>query len=640
VRAEGRRDREDEVGTPLRKEEDAPPPEHALLALQRQAGNQATARMIQRVLQPAKVKPNARAGLHKFKVRGHGIDKVRTGGAFGSGIKQRIPAGTLIHVDPQKGSPTHMWAETAANQGYIKKAYVDQATQIGTSDKYAVQTSPTLFQIYDMTARALLGPEMPMAVKAEIVGSFQHALAAAATAGLDLEGQKGMLESLNKSVQLGVIPQPALWQLAAGNVAVAQGRVATDRAELISSGLITAQHNLTGIRFTGADFHKGGQAPFFLTFTAPNDVRRVVYKPGNLQVDKLIFGRGNTGALGAAEPSLAEALNPANDAISQYVIIAKADYGFMQFVGSDGPQGAADVSGIYKSLAANMAVSYLVGLEDVHHENVLMLKDRVQVIDMEATTGQFTQQGTGGMLDPADQGKGFRAQLWNKALYEGIRMKLLEAIAAKSLTTLPVTAGLDAQLIATFRAVLETSATGGFDAQFDRTKTALAGSKARVVPIATATFYQLITKAQGKSQGQWDTLVDTNPTTVGSVVQDAKGQTSNSVAFLRALLKSPGTLASLLRGEVPYYYRHLDDDTQIFDEQDNAIAAAGFVKVSGEIDEQMQDRRDALQAQGFGGGGPVGTRDTSDAVRIFVAQMVPLFTNMNDELNQRLTALG
>ena len=333
-----------------------------------------------------------------------------------------------------------------------------------------------------MNTRAFVGPPIALAVKPEVTQSFAHALGSVGGLGLNLEGQVGLLEALAKSVTLGVIPDPALWQLAAGNVTTASQRVAADRAQLIAAGLITAQHQLTGIKFTGADFHKGGQAPFFLTFTAPGhppDVCKVVYKPGNLQVDKLIFGRGNTNALtGAAEPSLAEALNPANDSISQYTIVAKPSYGYMQFVASaQGPQDAADVLGIYKSLAANMALSYIVGLEDVHNENVLMLKDRVQVIDMEATTGQFTADRSSGALDPTKGG--FTGQLWNRALELGIKQKLLEAVADNSLASVPPTASLAAALTAAFRNVLETTASAAFDQQFGRTTGALNAARAR-----------------------------------------------------------------------------------------------------------------------------------------------------------------
>jgi hypothetical protein len=310
----------------------------------------------------------------------------------------------------------------------------------------------------------------------------------------------------------------------------------------------------------------------------------------------------------------------------------------MEFVGSDGPQNAADVLGIYKSLAANMALSYIVGLEDVHQENVLMLKDRVQVIDMEATTGQFTTQGTGGTLNPADAGKGFLAQLWGKALNEGIKQRLFMRALDKSLTAVPPSGSLAATLTTAFEAVLETASGAGFDAHFDRSKNALAGSKARVVPMATQTFYELITMAEGKSQVQWDALVDTNPGAPGSLVQRAKGNTGNSDGFLAALLKSPATLTALQRGEVPYYYRYLNDDTQIFDEANAAIPAAGLGKVSGEIDDEMDTRRNLLQAQGFGVAGAGPSTQNSDAVQVFVAQMLPIFSAMNDHVADQIAA--
>jgi lantibiotic modifying enzyme len=251
-----------------------------------------------------------------------------------------------------------------------------------------------------------------------------HLLQTENTTGLNIKDKQKLIDGILHQVELGIDLNAELWREATGHVAdKIVPRVSADRALLITKNLITANHELKDIEFTGADFHKHGQAPLFLTFKT-NDVdnpdpRKIVYKPSNLEVDAQLFGK---------ESSVAKALDDTGTKISQYEILPREDdrhekYGYMEFVESGGPTTSADLLKVYESLAANMALSYLVGLEDVHQENVLLLKDRVQVIDMEATTGLFKKvHKEPGELDPS-QG-GFDGQLWLKALNEGIKPKL------------------------------------------------------------------------------------------------------------------------------------------------------------------------------------------------------------------------
>jgi hypothetical protein len=94
------------------------------------------------------------------------------------------------------------------------------------------------------------------------------------------------------------------------------------------------------------------------------------------------------------------------------------------------PSSATDVLGVYDEVAANMAMSYFVGLDDVHHENILVKKGGVPIIDMEATTGTFRKQSNPNL-------GGFYDGLCNEAIYEGVGVELVQAIEVGSLTGLP-----------------------------------------------------------------------------------------------------------------------------------------------------------------------------------------------------------
>src|SRR5262249_40548390 len=139
-------------------------------------------------------------------------------------------------------------------------------------------------------------------------------------------------------------------------------------------------------------------------------------------VDAELFGR---------EGSVAKTLDPTGQRIPTYTIVAvKADdgsdagYGYMEVVASGKPQTAENLLDVYRSLGAKMALSSLVGLDDVNFENVLLLPDRVQLIDMEATTGVFGD---------------FAAQLWDETLRRTIQRPLAKSARDGSLTSAPNT---------------------------------------------------------------------------------------------------------------------------------------------------------------------------------------------------------
>ena len=353
-------------------------------------------------------------------------------------------------------------------------------------------------------------------------------------------------------------------------------------------------------------------------------MRKVVYKPGNLGVDKQLFG--------SQQGSLARALDDQGTAISNYTILTRQDaahhnehYGYMKFVESGAPTNQAELLSVYQSLAANMAVSFLAGLEDIHHENVLLLRDRVQVIDMEATTGMFSKkQNQQGALDPGRGG--FLAMQWNGAL-RGIKDKLLEAANSGALQSAPASGAAQAAMVTKFGQILGAAQQGGFDQSWQAQTQALGQLQSRLVPIATTDFYGLIPRAKAKATQQaWDQEVD-DPN--GALLNLVRGSTGHTDAFLKRVLKSPGTYHALFRGEVPYYVRDLGG-AQVFDEEGNPFSSAGCSKVGQAMGTEMDSRRQELQQNG----------NHADVFAIFQAQIVPIVGPMNDAILQWIQAFA
>ncbi|HVV83498.1 MAG TPA: DUF4135 domain-containing protein [Kofleriaceae bacterium] len=574
---------------------------------------------LQLAITPATVIAPDGAGLHKSNRKKRNANQsvtVRSGGLLGTGKKETLRFGTSIKIDRAKPvvGQQHVYAEHGTEVGYVKKDHV-RSEQIGQSDYFIVGGQAVdrcvIFdrstdQVVDKTS---FGAEWADAFRT----SLEHILAAQTR----VDDIPGLIRGMIKQHTLGVPPDPGLFQLAAQNLdQKVAARVQTDKNQLVQANLITAQHELVSVKFTGADFHKGGQAPLFLEFAIPNtqqpDRRRVVYKPGNLGVDRQLFG--------SQPDSLAKKLDQGGTQISHYTILDREDaqqekYGFMEFVESDTPRDANDLLAVYRSLGANMAVGYLAGLEDVHYENVLLLRNRVQVIDMEATTGMFSKKHNQQQQLEPNKG-GFSSALWDSALHRGIRPKLEGAVKAATLLSAPDANAAQTAFRDAFKGVLDTAKGQNFDNDWQQQTQALGGLHSRIVPLATASFYILIEVARkAGSLNAWQQKVDGD---VGNIATTAGSNSGHTLQFVKNVLRSPGTYAALLRGEVPFFKRDLGS-TDIFDEAGTQIPSAGCSKVGGDIATEMGNRRNELRQHG----------DNADVFAQFAAQMVPLLGQVN-----------
>jgi hypothetical protein len=566
---------------------------HELTHVVQQGGQPGGAQrmLVQRRPEHALVTKKGGAGIHKFEQQEESGDKVRKGGAFRQGIEKTVAQNTVIQVDPEKvaADPTYIWALWGGFEGYINKANVQTIQRIGTTNRYLRGND-----IYNADTGKFENQALNDEEKSYLSGVIDNLKATEQEAGVQIAEHGEIVDSIlkDRGQMKGGDSTKGPWAMALDKLQnVVLKRAEEDKALLVQHKLITKDHVLKSVKFTGSDFHKGGQQVIFLNFDTAKggSPLRVVYKPSSLYLDSLLFGDDSVGAM----------LDPGAKEIANYNILPVADsenndlgYGYMEFVRSGTPETADDLLSVYKSIAANMALSYLVGLDDVHHDNVILLKDRIQVIDMEATTGTFAKRyvSKGG----AHQGN-FIDQQWMKALFEtsgngGIFEKLRRAVQAGTLTTLPDGGAIEGAMESSFNAIIARAKSSAIDAKWDENTEALAEVETRTVPIPTKAFYEyIIPAAKGKSKEEWATFLN-NADESKTVMNEARGVTSNTDDFIKRVLLSPGTFNALKRGDVPYYLRDLGSKL-IYDEEKNPIDATGYKKVSQPIDEAMDARR-------------------------------------------------
>ena len=613
-----------------------------LALLQRAIGSAATARLLQRRVDPALVTDRDGAGLHKYTDPKRGPREVRSGGLFGTGISEKIPRGEIIEVNTDRAVGQHIWAKRNGLEGYVKRDHVTIGEPLAGTNLFIFPSAAGFFLIYDREKGAYLDKAVEDQYRQAFKDSVKHVTDAETAQGVAVRDKAGMVQKIIDGLhmqEMKLEPDPAVWQMAAANIATVKARAQRDKAELVNAGLITNTHQLKDVEFSGADFHKHGQAPFFLRFEQPGavDIRKIVYKPADLRLDKQLFGSGNTTPSAAQALDLGAASGAADKTtplISQYKIVDRQDattqqrYGYMEFVKSDVPHTDVELLDVYRSIAANAAVAYVIGLEDIHQENVLLKRNRIQIIDMEATTGMFQKGRKPGTTTLEPNLRGFIDQQWNKAISQddGIKGKLFKAIQDGDLTNAPLSAAVSASMLAEFTAVLTKAAAGAFDQAFAAQTAALGGTRARVVPVATKDFYKLIPAAkQATDLTAWKAKLVSDPSLI-QTAQGSGGQPRDPL-LVKNILESPGTYNSLHRGEIPYFSRDLGTQ-RMDDEEGNQVVVPPntFGKIGDAIGTEMDRRRLEYAA------GPA----QSDAVKIFQQQIIRMTVDVNDELRRRL----
>ncbi len=392
----------------------------------------------------------------------------------------------------------------------------------------------------------------------------------------------------------------SIWEEAVNYVkTTVLGTLANDQAELENAGLLPKGAVLKGIEFTGSDFHKGGKQVLFVRYVDnQGKEKKVVYKPSSLAVDSLLFGSDGVAAkLGGISTYNVVAMKTNNKPPKD------AGYGYMEFVDTGGgAKTPDDVKGIFVEMAANMAMAYYVGFDDVHQENVLVKSSGVQIIDMEATTGVFAMVDAKGK-SPGIADGGFMEQLWGKAFFQGVFPELQKLAAKQQLTELPKLADVKQAMKQRFEQVISKMADKKNKSDLEALEKELAKQTTRTVPIATNIFRKVfIDKAKDYDNlTKWRKMLDDDlrdykdleeddANKEKSVLHTAKGTTSTPLSTIKNLLYTKGVYDALRKGEVPYYSRELGSD-KVKDEQGEEIPVPGYPKVGDPIGEAMKKRR-------------------------------------------------
>ncbi len=356
-------------------------------------------------------------------------------------------------------------------------------------------------------------------------------------------------------------------------------RLNADMALLRQNRLIGAQETLVAIELSGSDFHKQFQQVVFFHFSQGS---KVVYKPGNLELDQLLFGAPAQGH----QQSFANFVDPTGLLIPTYKIITRSDqngdYGYLEFIHEELPTNTNEVHQMCNSIAANMALSFMIGLEDIHYENIIVRKNKIQLIDMEAASG---------VSDLSNNRDWVSTKLWGLGLTnrqpKTVKSKL-EAFINSNRAQFP--RNINVNLVkgtatTTFNKIIQ--AFNNLNAAPATLLNRINNITTRIVPITTEWFTQrtFVFKSNTNHSFQADAA---NPQSM--LVQDANSFSPAQNNAISKFLSSPATFTALNRLDIPFYYNNLGlaigANNKITDEAGNninIIPADNFPKITNSI---------------------------------------------------------
>ena len=392
-----------------------------------------------------------------------------------------------------------------------------------------------------------------------IQSAYKKLEARLSEAGITLKGWDAISNHIIIRSNSGIPIPPAIfeqtfWQI----IMTAIPRIKRDLNIIKQNNLITEDATrIIQIELSGGDSHKMGQTPLFVTF---NDGKRIVYKPNSLEMDAALFRQGDSAA--------SQLSVQGGQQIPQYNILPLTDndtqdkYGYMEFIDStvtppDG-QGKEQIFQIFRSIAANMAFSYLFGLADIHQENFILHNNSLQLIDMEVVTGVYGDTVL----------QGWKQLLSNYAFTGKVNMSKL---------TNEDFISLKGEMEESFRAIYNKAAT--YCIIDDNVRPILNQSsdlramQVRFVPFPTRYFYEQITYAENMSYQEWQDYID-QPVPYDPSLPRNEMCLPNFIMTpltVTTILKAPGTYEALHRGEIPFFTKYTDRPNEIQDENGYTI---------------------------------------------------------------------
>jgi type 2 lantibiotic biosynthesis protein LanM len=149
-------------------------------------------------------------------------------------------------------------------------------------------------------------------------------------------------------------------------------RVAASRSDLQQSFAIEPGAGLVAIQLGLSDPHRGGRAVAILTFGSGDSSRKVVYKPKDMQVD-LAYQQF------LQQINATSSLSP----LRSLTVISLEGFGLMEWVEHRTCGSEEELERFYTNAGRLMALLYLLGCTDCHHENLIACGDQLVLIDTE-----------------------------------------------------------------------------------------------------------------------------------------------------------------------------------------------------------------------------------------------------------------
>lgn len=152
-------------------------------------------------------------------------------------------------------------------------------------------------------------------------------------------------------------------------------RVSASRRQLQQEFAIPADAVLHKVQLGLSDPHRGGRAVAILGFAAAganDDLRKVVYKPKDMQVDQ-------------AYQDFLHGLNDAStlSPLRCLTVLSCDGFGFMEWVEHRPCNSDNELASFYTNAGRTMAVLHLLGCTDCHYENLIASGDQLVLIDTE-----------------------------------------------------------------------------------------------------------------------------------------------------------------------------------------------------------------------------------------------------------------
>jgi len=198
------------------------------------------------------------------------------------------------------------------------------------------------------------------------------------------------------------------WQV---SVAETLRRVARDRARLHTAFGASETSAIEEIRWALSDPHRGGRTVAIMAFGRDADEVRVVYKPKDVRIEEGFHGLISEicGELGISLSALT--VVPLIDEDEPGLDATLGHYGYVSFIEHVPCDGPAALAEFYRGAGSLLAVLYLLGATDCHHENLIAHGSSLVLVDAETLF-----EGKVRSLDPADEVSGGQDPLTESVL--------------------------------------------------------------------------------------------------------------------------------------------------------------------------------------------------------------------------------